>query len=117
MIQLVEKRGRIKITLSAYRVGDDLCVLLTGGDTPHVGALTAASQTMEPKSIVFDTHKEYYVTEMAAGHLRKVFMGNVVVCCGIHLDGIDKLEIETVMKLAEKMTLELCARLKNENGE
>ena len=48
------------------RLGDDLCVFITGGDTPHLGALTAASPTTPPKSIVFDTHKEYYVTEMAA---------------------------------------------------
>ncbi len=115
MIQLTQKSGRIEITLTAHRLGDDLCVFITGGDTPHLGALTASSPTMPPKSVVFDTHKEYYVTEMAAGYLSAGFMGNAVVCCGIHLDDIEKQEIQDVMELSEKMVRQLCARLEIES--
>jgi hypothetical protein len=116
MIQLSGKTGRIEINLTAYGMGGDLCVLISGGDTPHLGALTAASQSMGPKTIAFDTHKEYHVTEMAADRLHRAFDGNFVVCCGIHLDNIEKREIADVMELSEKLVLELCARLKNESG-
>ena len=117
MIQMSKTCGRIKIDVSAYRMGTDLCVLITGGDTPHLGALTAASQSTEPKTIAFDTHKEYFVTEMAVGYLRQVLDGNVVVCCGIHLDQIEKQEISVVMEMTEMLIGELCARLRNETGE
>ena len=117
MIQLNRTYGRINIELTAYHMGGDLCVIITGGDTPHLGALTASSQCMEPKTIAFDTHKEYYVTQMAVELLREVFDGNVVVCCGIHLDGIEKQEISDVMDMTEKMIAELCGLVKNETGE
>ena len=116
MIQLRAAHDRIEISLMAYKMGNDLCVLITGGDTPHLGALTAASPSTEPETIAFDTHKEYYVTEMAAGRLRTAFKGNVVVCCGIHLDNIKKREIAAVLELSETLILELCVRLTNESG-
>lgn len=117
MIQLSGKYQRIDINISAYEMGKDLCVLITGGDTPHLGALTAASQSMAPQTIAFDTHKEYHVTELATRYLLQEYKGNFVVCCGIHLDDINKQEISDVMELAEKMIRELCARLKAESRE
>lgn len=117
MIQLKKKHNRIEISLASYRLGGDLCVFITGGDSPHLGAVTAASQSREPRTVAFDTHKENYVTEMAAELLRKSFSGNFVVCCGIHLDNIEKQEIDDIMQLSEMLIKELCGRLKNENGE
>ena len=117
MIQLRKKYDRIEINLTAYRMGKDLCVLITGGDTPHLGALTAGSRSMETKTIAFDVHKEHFVTELAAAHLRQAYDGNFVVCCGIHLDNIEKREISDVMDMTENMIVELCDRLKNESGE
>lgn len=115
MIQLARKHNRIEIELTAHQMGKDLCVIITGGDTPHLGALTAASEHLDPKTIVFDTHKEYYVTEAAARILREEYDGNVVICCGIHLDDILKQEISEVLMLAEAMVRELCVKLKEED--
>jgi hypothetical protein len=117
MIQLRTRHGRIDISLTAYPMGNDLCVILTGGDTPHLGAVSAASPDMQTKTVAFESHKEYHVTEMATSHLRESFDGNVAVCCGIHLDNIGKQEIADVMELAEQLVLELCAQLKNDNGK
>ncbi len=116
MIQLSRKKDRIAIDLTAYPIGEDLCVVITGGDVPHLGALTAASRLEEPKTIAFGTHKEFHVTQMAAGHLREKIDGNFVVCSGIHLDNIKKQEISEVMALCEEMVLELCDRLKSGIG-
>lgn len=113
MLQINRKVNRIEINLTAFQMGKDLCVILTGGDTPHLGALTAASQSLSPETIVFDTHKENFVTEMAAKMLRKEYQGNFVVCCGIHLDDIKKQEILDVMELCKKMIIELCDKLKS----
>ncbi len=117
MIQLSKKHNRIAINLTAYPMGEDLCVLITGGDTPHLGAFTAASRSMAPTTIAFDTHKEYHVTEMAAKHLREIYDGNFVVCCGIHLDNIEEQEISDVMEMTEQLVVHLCGCLKSESGE
>ena len=112
-----EKHGRIEIEITVYPMGRDICVLITGGDTPHLGSLTAGTRDMAPATIAFTDHKEFHVTEMAAKYLEKAFEGNFVICCGIHLDNIDKQEIADVMTLTEKMVGELCARLRVEGGE
>jgi hypothetical protein len=112
MIQLKKKHGRIEIEIAAYPMGRDLCVLITGGDTPHLGALTAASPETAPETIAFRDHKEFHVTEMAAERLRTAYGGNIAVCCGIHLDNIERQEIADVMTLTENLVGELCVRLR-----
>lgn len=112
MIKLTRKSKRIRLSLRAVKMGHDLCVIIMGGDTPHLGAVTTLSQTKNPETTRFDAHKEYHVTEMAAGILRQEYDGNVVVCCGIHLDNIEKQEIAEVMVMSEQMIIELCRRLK-----
>ena len=107
MININKKVNRIEVNLTAFQMGKDLCVILTGGDTPHLGAITAASQSLSPETIVFDTHKENFVTEMIAKILRKEYEGNFVICCGIHLDDIEKQEISDVMDLCKNMIMEL----------
>lgn len=116
MVELSGQHQRITVNVAAYPMGQDLCVIITGGDTPHLGALTAASPSLDMQTIAFDTHKEYHVTEMAAELLRQSFKGNFVVCCGIHLDDISKQEIADVMALAERLVHELCAALKKEGN-
>lgn len=113
MIRLTRKNNRIKLSLRAMKMGNDLCVMITGGDTPHLGAVTSSSKTMKLETTQFDDHKEYHVTEMAAGILRQEYDGNVVVCCGIHLDNIEKREIADVMVMSEQMIMELSRRLKD----
>lgn len=96
--------------MKAVPMGQDLCVIITGGEA-HIGAVTSGSKTKEPETTVFGTHKEYHVTEMAARILRQEIDGNFTVCCGIHLDNIDKQEISDVMVIAEQMIRDLCCRL------
>lgn len=113
MIKISRKVNRIEVNLVTFPMGKDLCVILTGGDTPHLGAITAGSQSLSPQTIVFDTHKENFVTEMAANMLRREHEGNFIICCGIHLDNIEKKEICVVMDLCNEMIIELCDKLKN----
>jgi 4-hydroxy-3-polyprenylbenzoate decarboxylase len=114
MIQINKRLNRIEINLTAIEMGKDLCVIITGGDTPHLGALTAGSQSFNPpQTIVFDSHKENHVTEMAAKLLRQEYAGNFVVCCGVHLDNIEPREITDVMDLCQQLMVELCDKLKN----
>ncbi len=111
MIRLSRKRNRIRLSIKAMQMGQDICVIITGG-APHLGAVTSGSKTTAPETTVFDEHKENHVTELAAGILRQEFDGNFVVCCGIHLDNIEKQEIADVMDMCRQMIFELSRRLK-----
>ncbi len=113
MIEIKKQLNRITIDLKGIKMGQDLCVILTGGEKPHLGALTAGSSLVELNTFTFKGHKENFVTEMVANILKKEYLGNFVICCGIHLDDISKKEIESVLKLCKDITCELCSELKN----
>lgn len=116
MIQLMKKSGRITIDLTAIRMGGDLCVMLTGGDRPHLGVVTVAAEDMDAQTFAFGTHKERFVTEPFAEVLRHTFNGHFVICCGIHVDQITKPEIDQVKVLSMALANDLCVQL-NERGD
>ena len=45
--------NRIEVNLTAHFIAKDLCIILTGGDAPHLGAITASSQSLNPQTIRF----------------------------------------------------------------
>jgi len=112
MIQISRKNRKYEINLIAFFMGKDLCIAITGGDIPHLGAVTIGSQYFCPETVVFEHHKENVVTEMFGNMLRREYTGNFAICCGIHIDNITKQEIEDVIGLCREMAMELCNKLK-----
>lgn len=110
MIVIDKEVGRIKLKLQAVKMGEDLCVIITGGKE-HIGAVTF-SYDKEASTTAFGTHKENFVTQAVGNVLNNRFCGNFVICCGIHFDNITKEEIECVKALSLKITEELCLKLK-----
>jgi gallate decarboxylase subunit D len=117
MIHISRQQNRIEINLAAYDMGQDICVIITGGDTPHLGALTVGSENHENQTFAFDSHKEFAVTELFGDRLRGAFEGNFAICCGIHLDQITKSEISVVMDLCRDMAEELIKALEKRKSE
>jgi len=111
-IVLTAEAGRIAVALRALFMGRDLCVIVTGGQAPHLGAVSCASKELATQTVRFAGHKEYHVTEMFTERLRAVFDRNIAVLCGIHVDNITKEEIETTLALCRGLLESLCARLK-----
>jgi hypothetical protein len=111
MIRVHRKKGRLEIKAEAYRMGKDLCVIITGGDIPHLGAVTIGSRCEGFKTFLFEHHKENILTEMLADILKNGYSGNFAVCCGIHLDNITRDEIKDSIDLSKDIAEELCALL------
>ena len=115
MIEITKSEGRWKISLQAIKMGPDLCVLITGGERPHLGALTYGSLDEPPRGFAFAGHKESIVTDMVSDILKRNFHGNFVVCCGIHLDNITSGEISAATDLCRELAEELVNDLMNEH--
>ena len=117
MIHLTKEQGRIKINVHAVAIGEDLCVIIAGGDSPHIGCVTlsvprpslADAAVMSATTSVLNMigHKDdeaaRYVSHTLAAKLNK----NVVVTCGIHVDQITPSEIEATIRLLKEMTAAL----------
>lgn len=110
-IHLSKTQGRIQLQLDAYFMGEDLVVMLYGGDRPHLGTLTAGARLEPLQTVQLQNHKEFYVTEEIAVRLRSHFNGNFVILCGTHLDEISKTEIKLITTLAIELGDSLITKL------
>jgi len=108
------EKGRIKINMKSILIGEDLCVIISGGDSPHIGCVTlsvprqslADSNDISATTSVLNLigHKDdeaaRYVSHVLSSKLNK----NVVVTCGIHLDNITEEEIKNTVELLNGLT-------------
>ncbi|QGU96127.1 hypothetical protein GOM49_14405 [Clostridium bovifaecis] len=121
MKDLTIERGRIKINAKAFLVGEDLCVIISGGDSPHIGCVTLSvprPSLLDKNRISATTsilnligHKDdeaaKYVSQTLSSRLNK----NVVVICGIHVDNITAVEIDVTIDLLKELTDALIEKL------
>ena len=91
--------------MTVVRMGPDLCVGLSGGDAPHIGAVALAVPEGESKgtaSLLSVTgHKEGELAQKIALALAVHHRCRVSVSCGIHLDNATKKEIDQVLYEAD----------------
>ena len=114
MQDLTIEKGRIKINMKAIEIGEDLCVIISGGDSPHIGCVTLSvpRASLSDKNINSATtsilnltgHKDdeaaRYVSHTLSSRLNK----NVVITCGIHVDNITNEEINITIGLLKELT-------------
>lgn len=111
MIRINKTLNRINLSLIAVEMGEDICIILSGGKS-HLGAVTISSKNLDSETFIFEKHKEYIITERLEKILKKQYSYNFVICCGIHFDNITQQEIDDISDLSCKMIEELCFKLK-----
>ena len=102
--------GFYQISAHGQYIGNDLHVVITGGEQPHVGAVAVGSQASdEPDGIrvaliTVPGHKEDVVVEKAAKRLARQLGITVLVAAGMHWDEIDKKGIAQVLEYVDQLT-------------
>ena len=107
MIVINRSKKGVELNLTAIEMGDDLCIVLTGGES-HLGAVTVGAAGLDTETVAIGEHKEHHVTERIAKILKEKYTGSFVICSGIHYDNIRKEDIETVLELSCEMAEEIC---------
>ncbi|MZI93446.1 hypothetical protein F9817_09570 [Vibrio sp. CAIM 722] len=119
MITLTETLTDITVTLQLIEAGPDYCVVIYGGECPHIGAvamgqprpsLQDSTQTSASVSVLTVMgHKEDLLAHSIA--LRLASRLNAVVCvtCGIHIDDAHPDQIKVIQKLVNKLIEKLIA--------
>lgn len=104
---LKRAEGRIHLTLRALTVGADLCIILEGGQKPHIGAVALAAEGEKSRVMGLPGHREDELAEKISRRVQQTLGGTVSVACGIHLKDITPDEIETVLRLSEELVDQL----------
>lgn len=100
------------IRLQALRLGEDWCVILSGGDTPHLGSVSLSQAyrskgtrpTADLSCISVHGHKDAELGNLLSRHIAKTTQKNAVVLCGIHYETLEPKQIVEI----EAICRELC---------
>lgn len=110
-VSFARGKGRLTVRLCAVPMGRDWCLVLTGGDTPHLGAAAAAPGGVGAgegggtgvSAIALPGHREGDLAGDLARKTAAAIGANVAVCCGIHLDRITPEEIQDALALCGEL--------------
>lgn len=111
--RISEKKGEFEVFAHVENLGDDLLVILWGGERPHIGAIGMAQprpslrnpQEVSATSSVFTFvgHKEDVVAKGMAEELARRLQRKVVVIAGMHWEGLPDEGIEEVMGICQRL--------------
>lgn len=116
MIKIEKTYNDIKIKLEAMYAGNDICVLITGGDKAHVGAISVYSKEEGIQTISLKSHKDYIIGELFINSIKDTFLGNMSVSCGIHVDNITKEQIKEVCEICNSIFEEFKLQITKNKG-
>ncbi|MFA7412628.1 MAG: hypothetical protein WCZ27_10355 [Tissierellaceae bacterium] len=103
------KNARVQINIETIELGNDLCVVIWGGDKPHLGTviLSTARPSLADKNRTSTTsstinisgHKDDQVARPVSEILSAGLNKNVAVVCGIHIRDITLEEIQEIISV------------------
>jgi hypothetical protein len=121
------RRGRVCIALQAVRAGQNYNVTLTGGDAPHIGAVSVSQMvpgarhpektTVSTSVITLPGHRETRLATLVSERLARELRTTVSVSCGVHLENIHKEEIAMVFTLSREAVRQLLRRIRLREAE
>jgi hypothetical protein len=110
--QWKDQYSRIIIEFTSVPMGNDLCVVIAGGEVPHLGAVAVAQVrpslqdgaklSASTSVITLLGHKEDVIARKVAHVLAAKLNKNVAVCCGIHVDDITPDELSFVERAVQR---------------
>jgi hypothetical protein len=100
-LELAKREGRIRISLSAFHMGEDIIICIYN-ENAHIGAVALAEydhkeQRVSTSVITRLGHKDDVVAQKAAYSISKHTKKPVCVIAGIHINNITEEEIEWVL--------------------
>lgn len=113
--KLITGKDRIKVSLSAYRMGDGFIISIFN-ENAHIGAVAVGEYDLKEKRVSCSVltrlgHKDDAVAYQAAHAVSKCTKKPVCVVAGIHLDKITESEIDSILKNAKNLVSQLCRAL------
>ena len=117
----------VPLLMYGISLGADLCIVLSGGDKPHIGAVTLSQAHPSLKGdgtvsstssvIAIPKHKEGELLQKISDEAARRINCNVVVCGGIHVADATSQLIELICAEAQNMLQRLLTLYSQKRGE
>lgn len=107
MTTYIKGAGKHQVKLQQLRLGEDILLILTGGESPHIGATITKTPNQDIHIQKIGTHHDHIVLEpLALKAAEKHPDKTIVATGGIHIDNATKKDIETIIQNCKE--LETC---------
>jgi len=93
--------GRYTVRLESYNVGKDMLIVITGGEEDHIGSATLIESKGHLQTMIKKGHQDHVVSERMANIIYDTIGKDLLVVCGIHIDGASKEEINILVDNAQ----------------
>ena len=121
MMEIMEGKDKYKVKLVAIKSGEDLTVIISGGEKPHIGAIAVSIprpslkdlNKMSASTSVFTLigHKEDDLSKQIAENITKITKKVTVVILGLHIEKATSQDIghliQNTRKVVDKLSVEL----------
>jgi hypothetical protein len=96
-------RGKYKVWLRRYDIGDDIVFFLGGGERSHIGGVVIAEPGKKVHAIRLAGHYDDIVLKPIAEAACKKYKTKVVAVGGVHVDNATKKEINLLVENCKKL--------------
>ncbi len=93
--------GRYRVWADLIEAGDDLLILIGGGERPHIGSASLAEPGCSTMTISSPGHEERIVTASASEMMAKATGRRCLVVAGIHVDNASEEEVALLLANSE----------------
>lgn len=94
--------GRYTVVLTSQAIGDDLLLVIKGGEKEHIGSVSLKEKKESVQTISKENHKDYVISERMASIIYDKMKKDILVICGIHIDDATDKEIDILVNNAQK---------------
>lgn len=126
MMEIIEGKDKYKVKLVAIKSGEDLTVIISGGEKPHIGAMAISIPRPSLKDLnkvststsVFTLigHKEDELSKQIAENITKITKKITVVIVGLHIEKATSKDIECLIQNTQKAVDKLRRKLVKKEG-
>ncbi len=126
MMEIIEGKDKYKVKLVVIKSGEDLTVIISGGEKPHIGAMAISiprpslkdSNKVSTSTSVFTLigHKEDELSKQIAENITKITKKITVVIVGLHIEKATAQDIEYLIQNTQKAVGKLRRKLVKKEG-
>jgi len=99
-------KGKHKVLLEVQLVGEDVLLILSGGEQSHLGGMVLYASEEQQHTYSLEGHKDHIVLEPLAAKAFQKYQRTIIAVGGIHIDNATKKDIEQIIQNCKE--LETC---------
>lgn len=122
MVKIQEGQGKYEVTLQTVKSGEDLTVIIHGGEKPHIGAIAVSIPRPSLKNVAIMSattsvitlvgHKEDDLAKEIAENITKITGRTTIVIAGLHINQASPKDIDILISNVNKLVNKLKNLLK-----